>query len=397
MRSSCSNGQNFSSAPMAPSLEASPVLPHHHVRDCLFTAPLRLLRLALLLWMFWAFSTEPHAAGQVSTAPPLAREHMEEIHAFHNSVFQTCTVLRAGAHTNLVLIERSLFANKVFQNSTWVLGDAARILEQEGPIPAGVNDLDHLSAEFWQSLPASSEYLLYQDRNFVRFPEAQQTNLVTNELGHTATQLDPSVWYPMRTRSKAFPFGQRLAHKVMILESNALENVVLSNHVACGNMPNQARSENILHEVCYDISNHLLVRERIYTDSMLQYERSLVPDGVTNRSLLQIDESRIHQLRLVDASGAPFRPLAGIGVVFSPANRTPPFIVSRVLHSAPASAAGIKPGDVLLSVDGEDLSTHSLSNVVDLLRGEPGTTINLLIRRGDSEAAFTLQRSLLRH
>ena len=53
------------------------------------------------------------------------------------------------------------------------------------------------------------------------------------------------------------------------------------------------------------------------------------------------------------------------------------------IHGAPAEAAGIRAGDVVLAVDGESIAGLTLIESVNLIRGPGGTDVTLLIRRAD--------------
>jgi len=69
--------------------------------------------------------------------------------------------------------------------------------------------------------------------------------------------------------------------------------------------------------------------------------------------------------------------VSGIGVVVD--NRqVPPSIVS-VVPGSPAEAAGIKPGDVIVAVNGTSTETMNSSDIVQLIRGDAGTTVTLSI------------------
>jgi 2-alkenal reductase len=63
--------------------------------------------------------------------------------------------------------------------------------------------------------------------------------------------------------------------------------------------------------------------------------------------------------------------------------------VSGVTDGGPAQAAGILPGDVILTIDGVRLGeTDSLRGV--LLRYNPGDTVALTVLRGDKELQFSI-------
>ncbi len=51
------------------------------------------------------------------------------------------------------------------------------------------------------------------------------------------------------------------------------------------------------------------------------------------------------------------------------------------LEGTPASRAGLKPGDLISHLNGEAIEGKSIHNAVSLMRGKPGTSIRLTIRR----------------
>lgn len=61
------------------------------------------------------------------------------------------------------------------------------------------------------------------------------------------------------------------------------------------------------------------------------------------------------------------------------------------LPDTPAEMAGIRPGDVILAVDGRDIGGLSLLEVVNLIRGEGGTTVRLLVRHRDAAEAVEIE------
>jgi len=58
--------------------------------------------------------------------------------------------------------------------------------------------------------------------------------------------------------------------------------------------------------------------------------------------------------------------------------------------------AGINPGDLITSIDGEPTDRLTMDEVLARLRGHPGTDVNLIIRRGDRlEFPVTLTRAII--
>jgi len=65
------------------------------------------------------------------------------------------------------------------------------------------------------------------------------------------------------------------------------------------------------------------------------------------------------------------------------------------IDGTPADRAGLRPGDVITSVDGVDVDEHNLNETIGLMRGKAGSRVTLEIdRAGEAELlSFTLVRS----
>jgi carboxyl-terminal processing protease len=70
-------------------------------------------------------------------------------------------------------------------------------------------------------------------------------------------------------------------------------------------------------------------------------------------------------------------------------------LVVTPIDETPAQKAGIKAGDLIVSLDGEAVMGMSLNDAVERMRGEPGTDIKLEIRRKNEKEllTFTLTRA----
>ena len=65
-------------------------------------------------------------------------------------------------------------------------------------------------------------------------------------------------------------------------------------------------------------------------------------------------------------------------------------IILAPMPDTPAEAAGIRAGDVILEVDGESIRGLSLLEVVQLIRGDRGTKVTLLLRHLNSSENVTI-------
>jgi carboxyl-terminal processing protease len=70
-------------------------------------------------------------------------------------------------------------------------------------------------------------------------------------------------------------------------------------------------------------------------------------------------------------------------------------VVIAPLDGSPAAAAGIRPGDVLATIDNVPVNASTLADTIGRMRGKEGTTVKIgVLREGESEPlSFTLKRS----
>lgn len=83
---------------------------------------------------------------------------------------------------------------------------------------------------------------------------------------------------------------------------------------------------------------------------------------------------------------------AGIGAMIRKIG--PQIIISDILENNPAHKAGIKIGDILLEINGHAISSKNSSEINDLFKGEPNSTVELTLQRPDNSNPFkkTLKR-----
>jgi carboxyl-terminal processing protease len=70
-------------------------------------------------------------------------------------------------------------------------------------------------------------------------------------------------------------------------------------------------------------------------------------------------------------------------------------VIYHVVPESPAQAAGIKEGDILLSVDGEDLVKQDSRQIDLLLEGSVGSKVKVVTSQGGSVKRYELERKLL--
>ncbi|MBC5825900.1 MAG: S41 family peptidase [Candidatus Eremiobacteraeota bacterium] len=83
----------------------------------------------------------------------------------------------------------------------------------------------------------------------------------------------------------------------------------------------------------------------------------------------------------------------GIGVYIGQDPKTRQTMIIEPILGTPADRAGLRPGDIIVSVDGRLTKSLGLDPVMNVIRGRAGSTVQLLVKRGNAPAkVYTVVR-----
>jgi len=110
--------------------------------------------------------------------------------------------------------------------------------------------------------------------------------------------------------------------------------------------------------------------------------------GDTGHTSFLTPQERADRAR--DLSGS----YVGIGVRIDPADDGRPLVVG-VFDGSPAAKAGVRVGDIMVSVDGKTTTGHAIDEVVTWVRGEAGTDVTIVVQNGKDgpERTYTITRA----
>ncbi|ABR30098.1 peptidase S41 [Thermosipho melanesiensis] len=84
----------------------------------------------------------------------------------------------------------------------------------------------------------------------------------------------------------------------------------------------------------------------------------------------------------------------GIEVTYDPDARAIKII--SPMYGTPAWKAGLKAGDLIISIDGTPVKDISYLDAVNMMRGEPGTIVKLTVLRNDEILEFKIKREIIK-
>jgi hypothetical protein len=139
------------------------------------------------------------------------------------------------------------------------------------------------------------------------------------------------------------------------------------------------------------------------TDADGLYELSVLPGACELRAFRQDGrfvargEPRMVQAKLnadveIDLVVPEF-PTAGLGVNIQEAERG--ILLQRVIRGGAGHASGLRSGDVVLEIDGEETVDLALGEFADRALGEGGTDVDLVVLRNGEELSVTVRRRVL--
>ena len=147
----------------------------------------------------------------------------------------------------------------------------------------------------------------------------------------------------------------------------------------------------------FRVAKNLDIFNAIYRNLDLMYVDSLDADKTIGTAI----RSMMHSLDpytdyFPEDKAAEYKQMmtgkyAGIGSIISYSFTRKRVIINEPYEGMPAAEAGLKKGDIILSIDGESMAEKSTAYVSDHLRGEPGTTMVMKIERPSTGKKMTIK------
>ena len=159
----------------------------------------------------------------------------------------------------------------------------------------------------------------------------------------------------------------------------------------------RANTGNITTNHNLDVAKQLEIFSTIYRDLDMMYVDTLDPKETIetgiNAMLRSLDPYTVYypQADVKELKQMLTGKYGGIGSVVSYDFDTKYTIINEPYFGMPAQEAGLRKGDIILSIDGEDMKDKGTQYVSEHLRGDPGTSFMLKYQRPGQKKPATVK------
>jgi len=82
----------------------------------------------------------------------------------------------------------------------------------------------------------------------------------------------------------------------------------------------------------------------------------------------------------------------GIGIIMLNGDLT---LINDVVENSPAAKAGVKPGDLIIKVNGSDVTKKNTTDISTMIRSSAVKSVSLEVKRGDKTLKFTMNKAIV--
>ncbi len=147
---------------------------------------------------------------------------------------------------------------------------------------------------------------------------------------------------------------------------------------------NKSKEINRIYEVQNYINNNYY--EDVDNDAITDAALKGMVSGLNDRYSAYMTPEE-YEADIEDSKGS----VSGIGITVTESENGTLKVI-EVNPNSPAESAGIEINDIIIKINGNDISKMEYSDAVNLVRGEPETEVNLTIMRNETEKEFTMLR-----
>ncbi|MFC2144831.1 S41 family peptidase [Actinomycetota bacterium] len=178
---------------------------------------------------------------------------------------------------------------------------------------------------------------------------------------------------------------------------NSIKKYFLSSNTGSSDTNNEEEEkQGLLEEISETIKNRFSLTpfeeafDYINNDSLTAFQEQELLQAAIEGMLTLLDDRHADYFTIDEYEGITESysgTMSGIGIIVTQDDEGR-VIVVKPLPDTPAGSAGIKEGDHIIAVNGQDISDTVLENVVTLIKGEEGTSVDVTFYRPDEDRTF---------
>lgn len=153
------------------------------------------------------------------------------------------------------------------------------------------------------------------------------------------------------------------------------------------------------HEALYPIwQTYDLIRRGFRSPDGEGIRASALIEGALAGMIEQLGDPNSYYISIAERESFDRRVSAqtvGLGVTIDTNQDTGAVYVTRVIDLSPAAEAGVEAGDIIVGINGEDVTGLSQDAIVERSRGPEGEQVTLTVDRDSVRLDFTLTRSVI--
>ncbi len=152
----------------------------------------------------------------------------------------------------------------------------------------------------------------------------------------------------------------------------------------------------------FEIAKNLDIYATLFRELYVNYIEEIDPSELIQTSINEmlatldpytnfISESEVEDYRFMTTGQ-----YGGVGALVG--TRNSQIVITEPYEGFPAQEAGLKAGDVILQVNGRSTEDYDSEEIAELLKGQAGTTVELLIQREEEKDPFkvSLKREIIK-
>lgn len=145
-----------------------------------------------------------------------------------------------------------------------------------------------------------------------------------------------------------------------------------------------------------------IIRQYIDSEYLYEVDEDALQDGIIAGYLDGLDDpytvyyNEEETLEILESTSGEY---SGIGAVMSQELETGIITLTNIFGDSPAEEAGLQNGDILVTVNGEEVTGVDVSSVAATVKGEEGTTVEIGVYRGSNyeSLVFTVTRGIVEY